>query len=255
MEGLTTAFIVSAVVFIGTLLSLEAGFRSGRREMERNSLAHEGTGAVEASAFALLGLLLGFSFAGATARLESKRELIVAEANAIGTAYRRVDVLPPDHQPMIRQQFKRLIEARIGVYHSRFDPAAAQRDFTVFIKAQDEIWSLAVAATASSKDLALVVLPPINEMMDVGTARAVALQSHVPTLILALLVGAAVATGLLAGYGMAKRRHRSWFHGLAYAALLALTVYTVLDLDHPRFGLINIDAAYQPLVELREAIK
>lgn len=255
MEPIMSALIVSTVIFVGTLLSLEAGFRYGRRDIERNSLAHEGTGAVDASAFALLGLLLAFSFAGATSRLEDKRELIVAEANAIGTAYRRIDVLPPDSQPMIRRHFKRLIEARIRAYDSRFDPVSVQRDLEVFTEAQDEIWSLAVAATASSNDVALLVLPPISEMMDVGTARTVALQTHVPTLILGLLVGAAIASGLLAGYAMAKRRQRSWFHEAAYAALLALTVYTVIDLDHPRFGLINIDAAYQPLRELREAIK
>jgi hypothetical protein len=95
----------------------------------------------------------------------------------------------------------------------------------------------------------------IDEMIDIGTARAVSLQAHLPTLILVLLVGAAVSSGLLAGYGMAKRHHRSWFHGIAYAALLALTVYTVLDLDHPRFGLINLEAAYQLLVELRDVIR
>jgi hypothetical protein len=255
MDPLTSALIVSTVIFVGTLFSLEAGFRWGRQETGRNTMAHEGIGAVEASAFALLGLLLGFSFAGATSRLESKRELIVAEANAIGTAYLRLDVLPPDTQPLIRQQFKRLIEARISAYDRRFDPANADRDLEVVREAQDKIWSLAVAATAASKDVALLVLPPINEMIDVGTARSVALQAHLPTLIVVLLVGGAIASGLLAGYSMAKRRHRSWFHGVAYAALLALTIYTVLDLDHPRFGLINIDAAYQPLVELRDAIK
>jgi hypothetical protein len=84
-ETMTTALVVALVIFAGTLASLEAGFRWGRRETARNTAAHEGIGAVEASAFALLGLLLGFSFAGATARLEAKRELIVAEANAIGT--------------------------------------------------------------------------------------------------------------------------------------------------------------------------
>jgi hypothetical protein len=252
---MTTALIVASVIFVGTLISLEAGFRWGRRDTMCNTSAHEGIGAVEAAGFALLGLLLGFSFAGATSRLESKRELIVAEANAIATAYLRLDVLPLDAQPSIRQQFKRLIDARLRAYESRFDPVSADRELTVFTEAQQRIWSLAADATHSSKDMAILVLPPINEMIDIGTARAVALQTHLPTLILVLLVGASMSSGLFAGYGMAKRQYRSWFHAVAYAGLLALTVYTVLDLDHPRFGLINIDAAYQPLVQLRDAIK
>jgi hypothetical protein len=137
-ETMTTALVVALVIFAGTLASLEAGFRWGRRETARNTAAHEGIGAVEASAFALLGLLLGFSFAGATARLEAKRELIVAEANAIGTAYRRLDTLPPEAQASIREQFKRLIDARIRAYERRSDPAGADRDLEVFNAAWTE---------------------------------------------------------------------------------------------------------------------
>jgi ABC-type glycerol-3-phosphate transport system permease component len=252
---MTSAFVVSAIVLIGTLVSLEAGFRWGRRDTLRVAHPHEGISAVETAAFALLGLLLALSFAGATTRLEAKREVIVAEANAIGTAYRRLDVLPPDAQPPIRQQFRRLIDARISAYERRFDPARVDRDLSAVSDAQHEIWSLVVVATASRTELALVVLPPINEMMDVSTARSVALRAHLPTLIVVLLVAGSILSGVLAGYGMAKRGHRSWLHGILYAAMLAMTVFTVIDLDHPRFGLINIEVAYQPLIELREAMK
>src|SRR5262245_49688831 len=127
MEPMTTALVVAIVIFAGTIASIEAGFRWGRRDTAGNTAAHEGLGAVEASAFALLGLLLGFSFAGAMSRLDAKRESIVAEANAIGTAYRRVDILPADAQPPIRQAFKRLIEARISAYERRLDPETADR--------------------------------------------------------------------------------------------------------------------------------
>src|SRR5262245_17318705 len=113
---MAAAFVFAVVVFAGTLCSVDLGFRWGRRQAARHTSAHEGIGAVEASAFALLGLLLGFSFAGATARLEAKRDAIVAEANAIGTAYRRLDVLPAEAQSPIRQQFKDLIDTRIRAY-------------------------------------------------------------------------------------------------------------------------------------------
>src|SRR6516165_3334269 len=104
MEPVTTALVVAIVIFVGTIVSLEAGFRRGRQDTGGDTTAHEGLGALEASAFALVGLLLGFSFAGAMSRLEAKRESIVAETNAIGTAYRRLDVLPADAQPSIRQE-------------------------------------------------------------------------------------------------------------------------------------------------------
>ena len=92
-------------------------------------------------------------------------------------------------------------------------------------------------------------------MIDVSSARAALTRTRLPLLILDLLVIACISSGLLAGYGMGKRRQRSWLHSIAHAALLAATVYTVLDLDQPRFGLINIESAYQPLIQLRDIVK
>ena len=253
---MTSALIVAGVILVGTIISLEAGFRWGRREAAINpKLQYEGISAVEASAYALLGLLLGFSFSGAMGRMDSKRDLVVSEANAIGTAYLRVDLLADATQPAIREQYRRLIEARVNVYRNRGDSERAGRELATVLATQQAIWNLSVAATASSPGSAVLVIPPINEMIDLGTALRVSVDTHLPGLILILLVGAAILSGLLAGYSMAKRRQRSWFHVVAYAALLAITVYTVLDLDHPRFGLINMDHAYQPLMELRGTIR
>jgi len=252
---MTLALIIAGVVLAGTIISLEAGFRWGRREAAHNpKLQYEGISAVEASAYALLGLLLGFSFSGAMARMDSKRDLVVSEANAIGTAYLRVDLLPEETQPAIREQYRRLIDARINVYQQRGDSKRAGQELAVVLATQQVIWTMSVAAAKSSPGSAVLVMPPINDMIDLGTALRVSIQTHLPGLILMLLVGAAILSGLLAGYSMAKRRQRSWFHVVAYASLLAITVYTVLDLDHPRFGLINMDAAYAPLLELRDTI-
>lgn len=89
------AIVVSIGLFVGLLACLEIGYRIGRRNSEKYSgAAHEGIGVIEAAVFALLGLLLGFSFSGGTSRLDTKRQLIVQEANDIGTAYLRVDELP-----------------------------------------------------------------------------------------------------------------------------------------------------------------
>jgi hypothetical protein len=253
---MTTPLIVAVVILFGTIISIEVGFRWGQRDAARNpTLQYEGISAVEASAYALLGLLLGFSFSGAMGRMDSKRELVVSEVNAIGTAYLRVDLLSDAIQPAIREQYRKLIEARVDLYQHRGDAERAGRELATVLATQQAIWTMSVDATASSPGSAVLVIPPINEMIDLGTALRVSVNTHLPGLILTLLVGAAILSGLLAGYSMAKRRQRSWFHVVAYAALLALTVYTVLDLDHPRFGLINMDAAYQPLMELRSTIR
>ena len=95
MTPVQTALAWSVGLFVGMLVCLEVGYRIGSYGVERHQeLEHEGTGAIEAAVFALLGLLLAFTFGGAMTRLETRRELIVQEANAIGTAYLRLDVLP-----------------------------------------------------------------------------------------------------------------------------------------------------------------
>lgn len=92
-------------------------------------------------------------------------------------------------------------------------------------------------------------------MMDVTTERDVAFRTHLPTLIVTLLIAAIVLSGLLAGFAMSKRKSRSWAHEVVLASMPALTIYTVLDIDFPRYGLINIESAYQPLLELRRSMR
>lgn len=86
--------VISVGLFVVMLVCLELGYRIGSRDAADGS-AHDGLGAMEAAIFGLFGLLLGFAFAGAMSRLDDRRHLIVREANAIGTAYLRLDVLPP----------------------------------------------------------------------------------------------------------------------------------------------------------------
>src|SRR5262245_9943511 len=97
---------VALFTFVAMLVVFESGYRIGQRQAARKPTAHEGTGPIEAAIFALLGLLFGFAFAGATSRLEARRQLIVQEANDIGTAYLRIDLLPPDAQPAMRHAFR-----------------------------------------------------------------------------------------------------------------------------------------------------
>jgi hypothetical protein len=101
------AIVVAISLFVGLIACLEVGYRIGRHSFEKQpDSTHEGIGVIEAAVFALLGLLLGFSFGGGTTRLEAKRQLIVQEANAIGTAYLRLDLLPVNDQAELRRLFR-----------------------------------------------------------------------------------------------------------------------------------------------------
>src|SRR6185436_12330422 len=98
------AALSSCALFLGMLLASQAGRRLRMATRARNPGAEtKGSGAAEAAVFGLVGLLIAFTFSGAASRFEARRHLITAEANAIGTAWLRLDLLPADAQPEIRE--------------------------------------------------------------------------------------------------------------------------------------------------------
>jgi hypothetical protein len=163
---------LSIGVFIGIIVCLDVGYRLGRRHSE--SSAHEGIGAIEASVFGLLGLLLAFSFAGGTSRLDTRRQLIIEEANAIGTAYLRLDLLAVADQAEMRRWFREYLDSRLRVYQKLRDLPAAEQEIERAVGIQQRIWSRAVAAsrTDNTSATAIVLLPAINQMIDVTTSRS-----------------------------------------------------------------------------------
>jgi hypothetical protein len=245
-------------LFLGMLFFLEIGRRVGiRRIKEDSGTAGEGVGAIDGAVFALLGLLLAFTFSGASSRFDTRRQLIVEETNDIGTAYLRLDLLPPSAQPALRESFRRYLDARIEVYRKLPDIAAARESLAKANELQGQIWRQAVAATQAAgppSAAPMLLLPALNAMIDITTTRTMMTQMHPPTVVFVMLFALALAASLLAGYGMIGSRVRSWFHMLGFALVMAIAVYVILDIEYPRLGLIRVDAFDQALVDLRESM-
>ena len=246
--------VLCLLLFAGMLLLLEAGFRIGQR-FER-ARGGEAAGIFDSAIFALLGLLLGFAFAGAVDRLNLRRDLIVNEANAIGTAYLRIDLLQPQDQPAIRALFDAYLQARLDVYATIDAGNGPALGFSKAEQLQADIWRAAVAGVSKpdAQFAVEVVLPAINDMIDITAERKVALGVHIPELVLVLLFGVSLFSALLAGAGMSRHGVRHLVHGAVFAAAVSLTIYTILDLDNPRGGLIRLEAADRLLQDLKASI-
>lgn len=245
-------------LFIGMLALLELGRRMGQRRLAADTEgARAGVGVVDAAVFALLGLLRAFTFSGAAERFDRRRHLVVEEANAIGTAYLRLDLLPPDAQPALREKFRRYVETRLAVYRKIPDLLAVRAELAKAVALQGEIWSQAIAATSGERfqPARVMVLPALNAMIDIATTRTVAAQTHPPMVIYAMLVIVALAGSLLAGNGMAGGKSRPWLHMIGFAAATALVIFVILDLEFPRVGLIRLEAFDRVLVDVRESMK
>ena len=253
-----TVFLFTLGLFLGMLLFLEIGRRVGTRRMKEDSeTAGEGVGAVDGAVFALLGLLLAFTFSGASSRFDTRRQLIVEETNDIGTAYLRLDLLPPSAQPALRESFRRYLDARIEVYQKLPDIAAARESLAKANELQGQIWRQAVAASRAEgapPAAPILLLPALNTMIDITTTRTLATQMHPPTIVFVMLFGLALAASLLAGYGMTGSKVRGWFHMLGFALVIAVAVYVIMDVEYPRLGLIRVDAFDQALIDLRESM-
>jgi len=246
---------IAAGLFVGILAALSLGRWIGRRTIAQYSPAPPpNIGSLESAVFALLGLLIAFTFSGALSRFDVRRAQVVDEANAIGTAYLRVDLVAASAQPRLREAFRGYVDARIATYRKLPDLRAAKVELARSQELQAEIWRQAVDATrqpGSHPAAAILLMPALNQMFDITSVRVAATQMHPPPIIYAMLVGLALAAALLAGYQSAREKAIDWMHQIGFAAIVALTVYVILDIEHPRLGLVRIDAIDQLLMNVR----
>jgi hypothetical protein len=258
MNQVVAGGFFAAFLFVGMLLLLEVGRRWGTRRLEVDpQSAREGLGAINGAAFTLLGLLIAFTFSSAATRFETRRALIVEETNDIGTAWLRLDLLPMEAQPVLRESFRRYVDSRLEVYRKMPDLAAAHDALTQSNALQGDIWNRAIAATREGAvpSASILLLPALNAMFDITTTRTAAARFHQPAIIFLMLGITGLISALLAGYAMAGGKGRSLTHMINFAAIIALAVYVILDLEYPRLGFIRIDAADQVLVNLRQSMK
>jgi len=258
MSDTTIVFLFIPGLFLTMLALLEVGRRIGMRRIpEETERERVGLITVETAIYGLLRLVMAFTFAGAASRFEMRRTLIVQEANAIGTAYLRLELLPAAAQPALREKFRRYTEARLTAYRALPDLAAYEAQLAAATTLQQEIWSGAVSAVREAPpQTSLLLLPALNEMIDITTSRAVSLRTHTPSVILGALALLALFCAVLAGYGLAGGKTVSMaLHMVGFALMLTATIYVILDLDHPRVGLIRAEFADQALIDVLAGMK
>jgi len=259
MNGVQLAMIALPLGLFGImLLAAAAGQRlAAWRLQRRDDASTVGTSAVDAAVLGLLGLLVAFWFSSAGTRLDMRRSLIVEEANAIGTALLRLDLLPEDAQPAVREEFHSYLDVRLaqipGATHAESDAVLANRLAT----AQNSIWRQAVAAAPRclNPQAAALLLDALNAMFDAGTRHQAAFNAHTPVAILVLLLLVAIFAAVLAGHDMAGQGRFNWLHIVVFAAVVSLTIWVIYDLEMPRYGLIRIDNYDQTLLDLRASFQ
>ncbi|MDD5209264.1 MAG: hypothetical protein PHV36_07760 [Elusimicrobiales bacterium] len=234
-------------VFFGMLLCMEAGRRLA---LKKGALEDSpGAGAIEGAVFALLGLLIAFTFAGAYSRVEARNLAAIKEANAIGTAYMRLDLLPPAAGAKLKPLLRDYTAARTEEYKviRNTEDHARAREHTAGLK--KALWkeALEICRKETYPQAAQLLLPALNETFDGADSREFMRQIHPPRAVYGLLFAIAMLSATLAGHRMADKKGRSWLHRLSFAAATAITIFVTLNLEHPLFGLLGREALRLPL--------
>lgn len=238
---------IAAGLLVLLAAATEAGFRLGRRNAASRETPGGTLGAIQGAVLGLLGLLLGFSFAGAASRFLERQDLIVQEANAIGTAYLRADLLDAPHAGELRSSLARYVEHRVRVSET-LRHGLGESEKAEIGRMHDQIWKAASRGALDRPEAAMLVVPPVNDVIDLHSTRLAAARKHLPLPVLGLLIGCSALSIGVIGYGCGIAGHRSPVMTGSLTILIAAALWITLDLDHPRAGLLRLNDA--PLREL-----
>ncbi len=244
------AWLLVLVLAVAMLGAARIGVAIARRHPRTN----EGDATLEAAVFALLGLLLAFTFSMAGERYDGQRKLIAEEANAIGTATLRSDLYPEPERAGFRDDFREYLEARIADGNARADIPRILEARARSTSAQMRLWARA-SRFAREDPKALIpttqMAPALNQMIDAAGRRFAAEQARVPDSIIYLIFAMSILATFLYAYLGARVQHFEWFTAGTFVLVAASVVFVTLELDRPRRGLIDVNVSERSIVELR----
>lgn len=240
------------LLVVGAFLASEIGYRLGRHFGPRDEAFDKQLGMISGATFALVAFLIGFSFSGAGTRYVDRLDLVVKEANALGTAYLRAEILPQPARGELKEALRQYTASRVELLESR-DRATSLALLARVGGQHERLWDIALKGTAGNAPLMLVVLPSLNEVIDLHTTHLSAARRHIPTAIMITLLIATALALALASFGNGQAGRRFPILNFVYGFALAAALWMTLDLDHPRRGTIQISV--QPLVETLASMK
>ncbi len=238
-------FIVSVLLFAA---ASEAGHRFGVLETREANVS-----TLEASVLGLLALMLSFTFAMAVARFDARRDGVLKEANAIGSAALRARLLPAPENAESMRLLRDYVGLRVELIDTVGGTPAVNAAISRSNDDQEQLWRVARRAMAREAGMAPVIYAQaLNDMFDFQETRLIAFQHRVPRIVfLTLYAIAAVGLGF-SGYasGLEKRRWRVPVY--VVNILVASVILLIQDIDRPDTGAVTVDQ--QPIRDVAASI-
>ncbi len=191
------------------------------------------------AALTLLGLIVGFSFSMATSRYDQRKAYEEAEANAIGTEYLRVGLLPPAETTRIRILLKRYLNQRI-LFYTTADRSQLALVNAATARLQDDLWDAVKSPVlAQPTPLSALVAAGMNDVLNSQGYTQAAWWNRIPMTAWGLMLAIGVCCNVLFGYsGLPREGRRKRL--IVLPLIVSIAFFLIADLDTPRGGLIRV---------------
>ena len=247
--------LVAPIVTGILLLAAEVGYRFG---LPLHAAADEARrsqiGAVQAAVLGMLGLLLGFTFSMAVDRYDSRRSLVLEEANTIRTAWLRGGLLPDGHRQPVRDLLRHYVDVRILSPNARQDPQLVAEGLRMGAEIQAKLWQQAESASREApNDITATFIESLNDMISTGAARMAAARNRIPFGVwLILLIVAAVGCST-SGYAAGVSGVPAPMRNLLLPLLISIVILLTFDLTNERRGIVSV--SQQALIDLQDSFQ
>jgi hypothetical protein len=255
MFGIMAAWPLWAV-FAGTvllvLLAHEIGYRLGG--MRQKVATHEKeapVGAMVGATLGLLAFLLAFTFGLAANLFGMKRNVLLDEANAIGTTYLRADFLPDADRRAVRELLREYVDIRLAAAETGEVATAIARSEQIHTL----LWARGAANMNANPDSIAggLFIETLNDTIDLHSKRLmIAIRSRIPATIWIVLYSIAFfAFGTMGYHGGLAATSRS-FALLAVAIIFSAVIWLIRDIDTAQEGTLRV--GQQAMIDLRNSM-
>lgn len=236
--------VIAVLLFVAMAITIEATYRVGlRRRRLRDGALTAHINAMQAALLGILALMLGFSFSLSLGRHDSRSAAVVDEANAIGTAWLRTQLLLPPLRDAAQKLMTSYVDLRVGEGALKTTKHAERQALLAEVKRlQAALWDLAVESTRQDPREVTSgrFLESMNAMIDAFGKRDAAIERHVPEVVLLLLFCTFLMACASIGYASGISGHRPAVVTYVMIALIVVLVFMIVDVDRPRRGFITV---------------
>jgi uncharacterized membrane protein len=246
-------WLMSLIGLLFMLACSEIGFRAGYRARTRLDEAVRSRNTIfESAILGVLGLLMGFTMSMAVTRFELRRQLVVDEANAIGTTWLRSKMMPSPDNAEFAGLLRQYVDARMSYFEKqKLDQMPGLR--AQGARLQSQLWSLASGFAVKDRSVnASLLLQSLNQSIDLEATRWAAFWGHVPQSVIFLNTLIAMLAAALLGYGFGLIGKRHMVSIVLLAVSISGVLSVIIDLDRPWQGFITV--SQQPMVDLQKQL-